>query len=282
MIEENTYPERELEECPFEPAGRLLLEISFDGSNYGGWQIQSNNHTVQEVLQNLLCRLYNKQPIQLVGSSRTDAGVHAIGFAAGFLYPARPAIPPDKLKSALNRLLPPDIRIRRIREMPLNFHARFDARGKAYTYVINLGDETPFSNHFSWNPGMPMDIDKIRATAQRLTGTHDYSSFVVERNRIDNAVRTIYRIEAQMFGNYLCLTYVGNGFLYKMVRCLTGTLAAVGTGRISPERVSDILAAKNRVQAPDTASPRGLFLVKVFYDEQELHDFKLTQVPCFM
>ena len=146
------YPPRKIEEIPYSAEKRYLMEISFDGSVYGGWQIQPNSLCVQEVVQKVLQRLYDNQPIELTGSSRTDAGVHAINFAAAFPVPVSPAIPMAKLKNALNRLLPADIRIRSIKEMPLSFHARFDACGKAYVYVVNLGDETPFSNHYSLHP----------------------------------------------------------------------------------------------------------------------------------
>ncbi|MDD5698273.1 MAG: tRNA pseudouridine(38-40) synthase TruA [Victivallaceae bacterium] len=264
---------------PGETDKRLLLEISFDGYRYGGWQIQSNNITIQGLIQDALSKLYAGQPIKLVGSSRTDAGVHAVGFIADFLPPAAPRIPLDKLKKALNRRLPGDIRIRAVRTVPVEFSARFDAIGKAYTYVINSGAETPFSGHYSWLARWQPDLEKMREAAQPLIGTHDFSSFVVERKAIDSAVRTIYAIDFQLFGQYLCITFVGNGFLYKMIRCLVGTLEAVAAGRLTPAQVKTILEHRDRTRAPETCPPYGLFLMKVFYEKTETPRFKLEKLP---
>ncbi len=260
---------------------RLLLEISFDGQSYGGWQIQPDNLTVQELIQDTLSKLYAGQQIKLAGSSRTDAGVHALGFAASFAAPAKPCIPPDKLKTALNGLLPCSIAIRSITEVPMDFHVRFDAVGKAYTYVINLGEETPFSAHYSWLARWKLDVEKMREAAKYLTGTHDFSSFAVDCAGLENTVRTIYAIDFQLFAAYLCITFVGNGFLYKMIRCLTGALEAVASEALSPAEVKNILELKDRTKAPQTCPPHGLFLMKVFYDEAEISQFKLRNVPFF-
>ena len=261
---------------------RLLLEISFDGQNYGGWQIQPDNLTVQELIQDTLVKLYAGKPIKLVGSSRTDAGVHALGFVASFVAPAKPFIPLDKLKIALNGLLDSSVSIRKITEVPMDFHVRFGAVGKAYTYVINIGEESPFSADYSWLSRWKLDIDKMREAAKHLSGTHDFSSFVVNREDIENAVRTIYDIDFQLFGSYLCITFRGDGFLYKMIRCLVGTLEAVAAGAISVAQVKKILESKDRSKAPQTCPPHGLFLMKVFYDEAEIKKFKLKDVPFFL
>ena len=267
---------------PCEADKRLLLEISFDGRDFGGWQIQPDNLTVQELIQNTLVKLYAGKDIKLVGSSRTDAGVHAIGFMASFVAPSRPDIPLDKLKIALNGLLKKPVSIRNITEVPMDFHVRFDAVGKAYTYVINLGEESPFSADYSWLTRCKLDVDRMREAAEYLVGTHDFSSFVVKRENIDNAVRTIYDIDFQIFGSYLCVTFVGNGFLYKMIRCLVGMLEAVGSHAVSVAATKRILEDKDRSKAPRTSPPHGLFLMKVFYDETEIKKFKLKDVPFFL
>ncbi len=268
-----------LEETGYTPCGRFFMEIAYDGSEYSGWQIQPHCPSVQEEIQNLLTKLYDGQHIHLIGSSRTDAGVHAQRFAASFLYPERPDIPRERLLKALNRRLPPAIRIRTLREVPLEFHSRYDALGKAYTYVLNLGEETPFSCRYSWKSIRPLEVEKIIAASQRLIGTHDYSSFVVERSLIDDAVRTIYRIDVRQIGQFCCITFVGNGFLYKMIRCLMGTLEAAGWGRLSPDDVTGILEARDRSRAPETAPAKGLFLMKVFYDHAELDQYQPEGVP---
>ena len=271
-----------LEQTPYEPYKRYLLEIAYDGGNYSGWQIQPHCLAVQEVLQKILTKMYAGLPIHLIGSSRTDAGVHAQRFAASYLTPVRPDIPPDKILRAVNRQLPVDIKLRTVREVPLEFHARYDALGKAYTYVLNLGAPSPFIDRYSWVPYHRMDVAKIRAAAQMLVGTHDYSSFVVERSMIDDAVRTIFRIDVTEIGQFCCCTFVGNGFLYKMIRCLMGTLEAAGSGKLNPGAVRRILEARDRSVAPETAPPQGLFLMKVFYSEEERENFRLEGLPfCF-
>ena len=269
-----------IEPTPYIPVKRYLMEIAYDGGSYSGWQIQPHCLAVQQVIQENLTKLYDKQPIHLIGSSRTDAGVHAQNFAATFLAPEQPAIPMERVFKALNRRLPPDIKIHTIREVPLEFHARYDTCGKAYTYVLNLGEnDSPFVGRYSWRPYRKQSVELIRLAAERLVGTHDYSSFVVERREIDDAVRTIYRIDVEEIGDFCCITFVGNGFLYKMIRCLMGMIEAVGAGVASPDAVTRILEAKDRTQAPETAPPNGLFLMKVFYDEAEREKFRLPGLP---
>ncbi len=272
---------RTLEPTHYVPLERLRLEISYDGGCYSGWQIQPHCNTVQQVMQDTLSRLYAGLPIHLLGASRTDAGVHALGFSASFLTPERPCIPPEKLQQILNRLLPESIRIRKVEVVNLYFHARYDAVGKAYTYVFNRGTETPFSNRYSWKCRYELDFDKMSEAAQILVGTHDYSSFVVERRNVEDPVRTIYSIERSDFANYVCFTFKGNGFLYKMIRCLTGAIEAVGYGRIQVADVAEILAAKNRDLAPETAPAHGLFLMKTFFNQTDLQKFKLEKVPFY-
>ncbi len=275
-------PGRTLEATAYRPQSRILLEISYDGSEYGGWQIQPNRPSVQETLQKKLSQLFGGLPIHLIGSSRTDAGVHAIGFAASFLTPERPVIPPDRLQRALNRQLPPAIRIVALREMPLDFHTRYDAIGKAYTYVLNRGLDTPFSSRYSWLVNPRQDLGAMNEAAQCLVGTHDFSSFVAERKNIDDAVRTLYDIRIQDMGNFRCITFIGNGFLYKMVRNLVGALEAVGRGKITVAEIRRVLEARDRTQAPETAPPHGLFLMKVFFEPDDPRTFELRQVPFFM
>ncbi len=262
---------------------RLLVEISYDGSEYSGWQLQPRSSTVQQVLQKTLTKLFAGHPITLQGSSRTDAGVHALGFSASFVTPPEPYISTDQLLNALNRLLPHAIRIHTIQPVPLEFNARYDAKGKAYTYVLNLGrEETPFTARYSWLMRQSLDIENMQTAAQFLIGTHDFSSFVVNRKNIPNAIRTIFRVDFNQFDQFLCITFVGNGFLYKMIRCLMGLLEAVGRGSLDPSETGRILAAKNRMMAPKTAPPHGLFLMKVFYNDITMKQFNLKQLPFLM
>lgn len=277
-----THTPPRIEVPPYPSSSRWLLEISFDGTNYSGWQYQHHCISVQEVLQKHLSNIFADLPINLTGSSRTDAGVHALGMAASFAVPDRPSIEPDKLLRAMNRMLPPDIRIRKIKTVPVDFNPRFDSLGKAYTYVLNLGRETPFSTRYSWYRYRRLDIDAMREAAAHLIGTHDFSSFVVERSKIDDAVRTIYRIEFEQIGNFLCISFVGNGFLYKMIRCLVGLLESVGAGLRSPDDALRVLEARDRSQSAETAPPHGLFLMKVFFEEAPRNSWKLKNVPFFI
>jgi len=267
-----------LEYTPYTPYRRYKLVIAYDGSDYCGWQIQPHSPSVQQILQETLEKFY-KHPIHLIGSSRTDTGVHSLGFAASFLTPEQPDLPPENLMKVLNRRLPVSIRIMDACEVPLAFHSRYDAKGKAYTYVLNFGQESPFSARYSWKSCHALDEEKLQAVLPVLTGTHDYSSFVVERSMIEDAVRTIYRITYNRIGQFGCVTFVGNGFLYKMIRCLMGTIEAAAAGKLSPEQVKAILEAKRRLAAPETAPPTGLFLMKVFYDQQELENYSACVLP---
>jgi len=268
-----------IEPAPYEYSERYLLEVAYDGTNYSGWQLQSHCISVQEVVQKRLGILFNEPRIHLIGSSRTDAGVHALGFAASFLTPVRPVIDPERLRKAMNRQLPPDVWIRSVKVVDLDFHTRYDALGKAYVYIINQGERTPFNYRYSWDLRHKVDTAKMREAGQVLVGTHDFSSFVVERSMIEEAVRTIYRVEVIEFGQYIALLFVGNGFLYKMIRCLTGTLEAAGAGKISTAKVREILESCDRRNGYATAPPEGLFLLKVFYDQQTMDEFTLRQLP---
>lgn len=255
------------------------VEVSYDGTEFFGWQIQPVHITVQKVVQDVLKTLYAGQYIKVQGSSRTDAGVHAMGLAASFTAPLKPDISMKQLKIALNSLLPETVRIRSIREVDEGFNARFSSIGKAYTYVINTGEQVPFSNRYSWSQRNCTNIDEMRKAAKYLIGEHDFSSFTVLRSQVDSAVRTIYDIECQQMGQYLCITYKGDGFLYKMIRCLTGALAAVGNNRVTAEDIKNLLEAKNRGRGEVTAPAQGLFLMKVFYGDDKWQDFKLNQLP---
>lgn len=263
----------------FMPATRYLMEVAFDGSNYNGWQWQPDAITVQEVIEKILTKLYAGPYIGVTGSSRTDAGVHANGFAVSFCVPERPAILPFKLHGALNNLLPDDIRVRTLKEVELDFHARFHARGKAYTYVINHGEKSPFNNRYSLFSHQRLNVQAIRKAANYLTGTHDFASFAVNNKQYKTTVRTIFRLEVQEFADLVCITFVGNGFLYKMIRCIIGTLMAVGIGKASPDEVKEILTARERNAAHNTALPHGLFLMKVFYDASAMEKFTLKAPP---
>ncbi|MDK3160820.1 tRNA pseudouridine(38-40) synthase TruA [Kamptonema cortianum] len=258
------------------------ITLSYDGRSYAGWQTQSNGVTVQKTLENALSKIFCEE-ILIEGSGRTDAGVHALGQVASFRQMNdRPVLAMDKLLIALNTILPPDIRIHRARVMPESFHARYNAKGKEYHYhVFN----TPFMPALwagrAWWLWSPLNLRAMREAAKYLVGEHDFTSFTVStRYERGSMVRHLHRItisaadvpdgDSTRFGagpggKLLTFKYKGGGFLFRMVRCLTGTLVAVGQGKLQPQDVRRILKARDRRLAAVTAPPDGLYLVRVFY-----------------
>ena len=249
------------------PQTTFRMELSFDGTAYHGWQRQPNGITVQEVVEDKLYRLFGeREHIRIQGSSRTDAGVHALGMVCSFSAPPSPYIPDWKLKKAMNRLLPDDIRVRTAEVVKDGFNARFDALAKSYVYVVNTGDINPFSGRYSWHMEDMTEIDALREAVKHVEGRHDFSTFTVERGKIDDPVRTILRSEIVTFGPLVCMYFLGTGFLYKMVRSMVGALMFVGRGRMTPEEFRGILLACDSAKCKDTAPARGLFLKRVFYE----------------
>ncbi|MBN1864314.1 MAG: tRNA pseudouridine(38-40) synthase TruA [Victivallales bacterium] len=260
---------------------RMYLEVSYDGSDYGGWQRQPDVRTVQEEIERRLSELYVNQPVVIHSSGRTDAGVHAVAQPVTFDVPEYPGIPPENLLQALNNSLPDSIRINCVGLAPSDdFHARFSAVGKAYCYIINRGDKTPFNSRYSWHVPGCIDDDAVRRGAGHLVGEHDFAAFTNSRKDDDGGtVRRIFRIDVREFGYYLAMTFVGGGFLYKMVRNMAGVLALVGSGTHKPEDVLGFLKCADRSELPKPAPARGLFLMKAFYSEEDLAGFQLNHLP---
>ena len=258
---------------------KILLRVAFGGTEYCGWQIQSNSLSVQEVLERKLSQIYAGAKIKTESSSRTDAGVHALGQAVSFIPPEGSEIDIKTLYRALNRTLPDSIRIREIKKVPESFHARYSADSKAYTYVINTGIPSPFTAKWSWHLHDFKKIREVRKAAKYLVGKHDFSAFTVERKKIDDAVRTIHKISVKKSGDFFCITFIGDGFLYKMVRSVVGSLAVVGLGKATPSKIKEILESLNRVEGYATAPAKGLFLMEVFYKKNEWKKFKLKRLP---
>lgn len=258
---------------------RIFMEIAYDGGTFHGWQFQPEHISVQQVIEEAFGSLYKGHEIKLHGSSRTDKGVHALNFVAHADLPLQPMIPVDNLKRALNNILCDEIVIRTVREASPDFHARFDALGKAYTYVVNTGEDLPFLSKCSWHYPAMQDFDAVREALDVLTGTHDFSSFAAEAGKYEDAVRTIFRIDMHRFGDLHCFTFVGDGFLYKMIRSIMGAAAVVGKGRLKAGDVKELLEMKKRIARVETCPPQGLFLMKVFYDQDAMQNFKLESLP---
>jgi len=263
---------------------KYLIEISYDGTNYAGWQNQPNKISVQQVIEDKLSHLYNGK-ISIRGAGRTDAGVHAVSMMAVFTPPSKPCITLYRLLHALNCLLPDSICIKKITAVDHEFDPRFDAFAKAYTYVIckkNINPR-PFLSKWSISVKNSLNLDSISKGASFFIGEHDFSSFTVNLTKTKkNPMRLIYRIDVNEFDQFICITFIGKSFLYKMIRCLTGTLIEVGEGKVKPEEIQMILNAKDRRKGHTTAQPSGLFLVKLFYEEGSWEHFKLDRLPFLM
>ncbi len=244
---------------------RIKLTVAYDGTNYCGWQIQPNGVTVQEILEGALSELL-KEEIHIMGASRTDAGVHALGNVAVFDTGAR--MPGDKYSYALNTRLPADIRIQESREVSSDFHPRFAKTVKTYEYrILNRRFPDPTRRLYSFFYYYPLDEERMRRGAAYLVGEHDFKSFCTAKADVESTVRTVYSLDVEREGDMITLRIRGNGFLYNMVRIIAGTLLRVGSGAMEPERVKEILEARDRSLAGETARPEGLTLVGIEYPE---------------
>lgn len=241
----------------------LRVTLAYDGTGYSGWQRQTNAMTVQEVVEEALSKIC-KETITVVGSGRTDAGVHALGQAVSFRTSCR--IPADRLAYALNSLLPPDIVAREGEEVSADFHARYSAKEKRYRYIIyNNPVPSPFYRLYAWHVPYTLDFSAMRQSAECFTGTHDFSAFRAAGGAQVNPVRSIRFSGWRRSGDLLEYEVLGTGFLYHMVRNMVGTMAEIGKRKLPPDAVSAILAGKQRSMAGVTAPPQGLYLVDVMY-----------------
>ena len=244
---------------------RVKLTVAYDGTNYCGWQVQPNGITIESELNKHLSELL-KEEIHVIGASRTDAGVHAKGNVAVFDTSAR--MPAEKISYALNTRLPEDIRIQESCEVAADFHPRFRKTVKTYEYKIcNRRFPDPCTRLYYLFYYWDLDTEKMRQAAQYLVGTHDFTSFCTNKPEVTDRVRTIYSLDVLQDGEMITIRVCGNGFLYNMVRIITGTLLRVGSGMIKPEEIPEILDAKDRSRAGETARPHGLTLVKIEYPE---------------
>ena len=245
---------------------RYKIKVSYDGTNYAGWQVQPKHRTVQGELERLLTQMTgDRKKIRVESSGRTDAGVHARAQVAHFDLDK--AVDSDYFRNGLNAQLDRDIRVLTFEKVPSDFHARFSAVGKEYRYFIYNGRIMPPTKRlYALQESRSLDVDRMRIAAALLTGEHDFAPFSANPNReIDGTVRTIHAFHIRRHGAHVTLEVQGNGFLYKMVRSLAGFLLRVGIGDLEPEAVHDILDHGRRTAVVPTAQPQGLFLWKVFY-----------------
>lgn len=245
---------------------RILLTVSYDGTAYAGWQWQSNAVSVQQRLEEALAKLIG-QPVRVTGASRTDAGVHALGQRAHFDTASH--IPPEKYPFALNNCLPPDIRVLEGKEVPGDFHARFDACGKRYTYRIhNAPHASALYRNITAHVPYTLDEERMCLSMQNLLGTHDFAAFQAAGGTAKTTVRTLTDVRLERQGSLLVLTVCGDAFLYNMVRIIAGTMLEIGMGRKAPNAFEQALRTGNRLALGMTAPACGLELTKVFYDHK--------------
>lgn len=240
------------------------LTIQYDGTRYDGWQRQGNtDNTLQGRLEGVLSRMVGK-PVEIQGAGRTDAGVHARGQVASVHLPE--GYTPQEVQNYLNRYLPEDVAVVDVVEVGERFHARLSATGKEYRYHIRMGTVPDvFARKYQYRVEEPLDLAAMERAAGYLTGKHDFRSFCGNRRFKKSTVREVFHIGVEVCGSDLTLVYRGDGFLYNMVRILTGTLLEVGLGQRTPESMVDVLEAKERTAAGKTAPAQGLVLQEVYY-----------------
>lgn len=247
---------------------RIKLTVSYDGTGYCGWQFQPNGITIEEVLNKALTSLF-KEEILVIGASRTDSGVHAMGNVAVFDTESR--MPAGKICMALNQRLPDDVRIQESEEVALNFHPRKANCRKTYEYkIMNRKIASPLERLYSHFCYFDLDVEKMKQAAVCLVGEHDFKSFCTIRSQTEETVRIIHSLNVEQSGDIITIRITGSGFLYNMVRIIAGTLLQIGRGLFLPEHMEDVLEARDRAAAGPTISACGLTLISMEYEKSRL------------
>ncbi len=244
---------------------RIKMIVAYDGTNYKGWQVQPNGITIEEVLNVKLSELLGEE-ITVIGASRTDSGVHALGNVA--IFDTETRMPADKISFALNQRLPEDIVIQGSCEVPPDWHPRYQDSRKTYEYrILNRTFRMPTRRLDTYFYHYPLDVGKMRRAAAYLVGEHDFKSFCAVGAQVKTTVRTLYACDVVKEDDIITVRVTGNGFLYNMVRIIAGTLIRVGGGEMEPERIPEILAACDRSAAGPTAPAHGLTMIGLEYPE---------------
>ncbi len=250
-----------------EGVSRYRLTVEYDGTEYCGWQRQKNGMSVQETLENAWQTLMHEH-VGVVGSSRTDAGVHARGLTAHF--DSARHIAPEKIPLAMNSVLPEDVRVRACSVTDGTFHARFSACGKVYRYhFYNSHAMCAIGRQYASLVPLPMDTGIMQEELSSLLGKHDFAAFAASGSVVRDTTREMYAGEVSRNGSHVWITVMGNGFLYNMVRILAGTLQEVGTGKREPGAISRAIVSGNRLDLGQTAPAKGLVLEAVLYAGDE-------------
>lgn len=251
---------------------RVLATLSYDGSNFHGYQRQTNDRSVQGEVERALRKIHKADSWPSTSSGRTDAGVH--GICQPVHFDTNLSIPEDRWPMALNSLLPDDIHVLHCQYVPETFHARYDALGKEYVYYVNTSTQrNVFKRHYVNHLSKKLDLDSMKKAASNLVGTHNFTSFSSPKTDVVDKVRTIYTIDIVQNGPNWTFRFIGSGFLYQMVRVLVGTLLEVGKGDRKSSQIEEILQAENRSLAGKTAPACGLYLSQVFYEQKKMDDY---------
>lgn len=242
----------------------IKLIIQYDGSRYQGWQrLSDNSDTIQEKIETVLASLVNEE-VQLVGSGRTDAGVHARMQVANFLTRAKASC--DQILDHCYRFLPKDIVVQEACETDHDFHARFQARQKTYCYTIDNGPRHDvFTRKTALHVPEKLDVDAMREAAQVFVGQHDFRSFTKLHSKTKTTVRIVFKVDIQEKNRFIIIRICGSGFLYKMVRLMVGALIAAGRGQLKAAQIREILMKKDKNNSIEPAAPHGLCLEEVEY-----------------
>ena len=240
----------------------IKIVVQYDGTDYCGWQRQPDSLGIQGHIENAIKEI-TKENVKIVGSGRTDAGVHALGQVANFKIES--LIPIEKIPNALNSKLPRDISVVNSEEVECDFHARYNAKGKTYRYMIYTGEyRSPIYKGISYHVKYDLDFEKMKKEAKSLVGEYDFGGFVSSGSSAKSTVREIYDIQLYKQEDMIIVEVTGNGFLYNMVRIIVGTLVDIGRGKIT-NNMSEIIKSKKRGMCGHTAPAHGLFLKKVYY-----------------
>ena len=241
----------------------IKLIIEYDGTNYGGWQKQKNNKTIQESIEKAIYKVTGEE-VTLFGSSRTDAGVHARGMVANFETSSR--IPEEKFREAINGKLPDDIAIINSQEVDKEFHARYCSKGKTYSYsIINRYEKVAIGKQYSYHIREVLDVEKMNEACRYFVGTHDFRAFRTAGSSVKTSIRTVSELYIENNYDELKIYITADGFLYNMVRIIVGTLIEVGKGKIEPDTIEDIILSLDRTRSGPCVPPNGLILEKVYY-----------------
>ena len=243
----------------------IRLTIEYDGKEFNGWQKQPNKLNIQGNLEKVISDL-TKEKIEIIGSGRTDAGVHALGQVANFKTNSN--IPIEKFAIAINSRIKQSIRIKKAEEVDERFHSRYNCKRKTYRYIINTSETgSAIYRNLEYNIKMQLDVKKMQEAVKFFIGEHDFSAFKSSGTSSKSSVRTIYNAKVEQDGERIIIELTGNGFLYNMVRIISGTLVEVGLNKIKPEDITKIIESKNRQNAGKTLPPCGLYLVSVEYEK---------------